>query len=216
MPAQSRSTGSRSPGRGVHVPPEKRRIGYVAQEGSLFPHLSVADNVAFGLPRRRAPRPVEGGSAAGQRRPARLLRRAARRTSSPAASSSAWRWLARWRRRRSSCCSTSPSPRSTPRFGSRRARPSRPRCRVGATALLVTHDQSEALSMGARGRRAARRRLAQIATPEMLYRQPVDAAMARFVGEAVLLPGDGQGRRRDLRARAFAGRASRAGRAGET
>ena len=31
--------------------PEKRRIGYVAQEGSLFPHLSVAGNVAFGLPR---------------------------------------------------------------------------------------------------------------------------------------------------------------------
>src|SRR4051812_38308354 len=33
------------------VPPEKRSIGYVAQEGALFPHLTVADNVAFGLPR---------------------------------------------------------------------------------------------------------------------------------------------------------------------
>src|SRR5665213_396449 len=36
----------------VHVPPERRRIGYVAQDGALFPHLSVADNVLFGLPRR--------------------------------------------------------------------------------------------------------------------------------------------------------------------
>ena len=36
----------------VQVPPEQRRVGYVAQEGALFPHLTVADNVIFGLPRR--------------------------------------------------------------------------------------------------------------------------------------------------------------------
>ena len=36
---------------GVHVTPDKRAIGYVAQEGALFPHLTVAENVAFGLPR---------------------------------------------------------------------------------------------------------------------------------------------------------------------
>jgi iron(III) transport system ATP-binding protein len=43
-------------GPGVHVPAEQRRIGYVPQEGTLFPHLTVADNVAFGLSRaeRRA------------------------------------------------------------------------------------------------------------------------------------------------------------------
>src|SRR5580692_12636311 len=35
----------------VHVPPDKRAIGYVAQEGALFPHLTVAENVGFGLPR---------------------------------------------------------------------------------------------------------------------------------------------------------------------
>src|SRR5215211_2005761 len=34
---------------GRSVPPERRRIGYVAQEGALFPHLTVADNVGFGL-----------------------------------------------------------------------------------------------------------------------------------------------------------------------
>ncbi|MGH7152940.1 MAG: ATP-binding cassette domain-containing protein, partial [Acetobacteraceae bacterium] len=37
--------------RDVMVPPEQWRIGYVAQEGALFPHLTVADNVVFGLPR---------------------------------------------------------------------------------------------------------------------------------------------------------------------
>src|SRR5664279_5176232 len=35
-----------------HVPPEARRLGYLAQEGALFPHLTVAENIAFGLPRR--------------------------------------------------------------------------------------------------------------------------------------------------------------------
>src|ERR1700677_1641157 len=43
-------------GTGRHVPPEIRRVGYVPQEGSLFPHLDVKSNVGFGLPRagRRA------------------------------------------------------------------------------------------------------------------------------------------------------------------
>src|ERR1700751_3181272 len=40
-------------GPGVCVAPERRRIGYVPQEGSLFPHLTVAANVGFGLPARR-------------------------------------------------------------------------------------------------------------------------------------------------------------------
>src|ERR1700678_3708550 len=37
---------------GVHVPPEGRRVGYVPQEGSLFPHLTVAANIGFGLHRK--------------------------------------------------------------------------------------------------------------------------------------------------------------------
>src|SRR5438105_2291065 len=37
--------------RGVHVAPDRRAVGYVAQEGALFPHLTVAGNIAFGLPR---------------------------------------------------------------------------------------------------------------------------------------------------------------------
>ena len=59
----------------------------------------------------------------------------------------------------------------------------------GATALLVTHDQSEALAMGVKVAVLRGGVLAQVATPEILYRQPVDVAMARFVGEAVILPG---------------------------
>src|ERR1700750_2157669 len=64
---------------GSHLPPDRRRIGYVPQEGSLFPHLTVAGNVGFGLPARRPgarpPRapPPRGGQGRG---PARTGRRA--------------------------------------------------------------------------------------------------------------------------------------------
>jgi iron(III) transport system ATP-binding protein len=48
--------GKRVAGANLHVLSEQRHIGYVPQEGALFPHLSVADNIVFGLPRgqRRA------------------------------------------------------------------------------------------------------------------------------------------------------------------
>src|ERR671910_1288081 len=48
----------RDGGRGLHVPPEKRHVGMVFQDWALFPHLTVAQNVGYGLPRRerRGPR----------------------------------------------------------------------------------------------------------------------------------------------------------------
>ncbi len=60
---------------------------------------------------------------------------------------------------------------------------------AGATAILVTHDQEEALSMGRQVGVLRAGHLAQIAAPATLYRQPADAALAGFVGEAVLAPG---------------------------
>jgi iron(III) transport system ATP-binding protein len=60
---------------------------------------------------------------------------------------------------------------------------------TGATAVLVTHDQSEALSMGDRVAVLRDGRIAQIGDPVWLYRRPVDASLARFIGEALLIPG---------------------------
>jgi iron(III) transport system ATP-binding protein len=60
---------------------------------------------------------------------------------------------------------------------------------TGATAVLVTHDQSEALSLGHEVAVLWNGRLIQTATPETLYRRPVTRELASFVGEAVLLPG---------------------------
>jgi iron(III) transport system ATP-binding protein len=60
---------------------------------------------------------------------------------------------------------------------------------AGATAVLVTHDQSEALSLGHEVAVLWQGKLIQTATPEALYRRPATRELASFVGEAVLLPG---------------------------
>jgi iron(III) transport system ATP-binding protein len=175
-------------GDGVQVPPERRRVGYVAQEGSLFPHLSVADNVAFGLPRaeRRNRLKVEALLASVDL-PTSYAARAPHQLSGGEQQRVA---LAR---------ALAPGPKlvlldepfsaldAALRVETRQA-VSAALATSGATALLVTHDQSEALAMGLEVAVLRDGVLAQIATPEILYRQPVDIAMARFVGEAVVLP----------------------------
>ena len=175
-------------GAGVHAPPERRRIGYVAQEGSLFPHLTVFDNVAFGLNRsERRDRARIEALLASVGLPAAYAGRAPHQLSGGEQQRVA---LAR---------ALAPAPKlvlldepfssldAALRVETRQA-VAGALAASGATALLVTHDQSEALAMGSEVAVLRGGVVAQIATPEILYRQPVDAAMARFVGEAVILP----------------------------
>jgi iron(III) transport system ATP-binding protein len=174
---------------GLHVAPDKRDMGYVAQEGALFPHLTVAENVAFGLPRgerRNGSRTNEAldlvglGSSYAARRPQELSGGEQRRVG-----------LAR---------ALAPKPRivllDEPFSGLDAHLRAETREAVtgalaaeGATAVLVTHDQAEALSMGNEVAVLRSGRLAQTATPTVLYRAPVDLDVARFVGDAVVVPG---------------------------
>ncbi len=175
--------------RRLHVAPDKRAIGYVAQEGALFPHLTVAENVAFGLPRsdrKNAARTVEAlelvglDESYGPRRPHELSGGEQRRVS-----------LAR---------ALAPQPRlvllDEPFSGLDAHLRTETREAVlaaleaeGATAVLVTHDQAEALSMGREVGVLRSGRLVQTAAPATLYREPVSLDVARFVGDAVVLPG---------------------------
>ena len=147
--ARSCSTARSCPGRGRAVPPEKRRIGMVFQDYALFPHLTVAENIAFGLhgiargergaARRRAGRGGRARRARCDKYPARALRRpaAARRARARAraAPGAAAAGRAVLQPRRRTCASG---------WRWRCARSSR---HAGATAVLVTHDQHEAFAI---------------------------------------------------------------------
>ena len=174
-------------GPGVYLPPERRRIGYVPQEGSLFPHLTVAGNVGFGLPAsqrrggkvdallervglggfgRRYPHQLSGG----QQQRVALARALAIEPAvvlldEPFASLDAH---------------LRASVRADVQEIFRRA---------GTTAVLVTHDQDEALSVANRVAALRDGRIAQCAPPEDLYCRPADPRLASFIGEANLVEG---------------------------
>jgi iron(III) transport system ATP-binding protein len=172
-------------GPGVGVPPEHRRVGVVPQEGALFPHLNVADNVGFGLGRRRgrAERVAEmlelvGLAGYGFRMPHELSGGQQQRVA-----------LAR-------ALAPDPAlvlldePFNALDTGLRAAVREDVRAALrtaGATAVLVTHDQQEALSMADVVAVLRDGRVVQAAAPAELYVSPGDLAVATFVGEAVLL-----------------------------
>jgi len=174
------------PGAG-HVPPERRKIGYVPQEGALFPHLSVAANVGFGLParERRGSRTGElldavGLTGMGARYPHQLSGGQQQRVA-----------LARALAIRPEVvlldepfASLDAHMRASVRADVQQV------CRAaGTTAVLVTHDQDEALSLADRVAVLRDGRIVQYASPQDLYRSPADPALARFVGDANLLEG---------------------------
>ncbi len=170
-----------------YVPPERRGIGYVPQEGALFPHLDVARNIAFGLGRSPSRRTrveelldLVGMRGLGPRYPHELSGGQQQRVA-----------LARAIARRPKVVLLDEpfSALDASLRASLRADIIEILRSAGITTVLVTHDQEEALSSADLVGVIAGGRIRQLATPAELYAAPADAALARFLGEANLVPG---------------------------
>jgi iron(III) transport system ATP-binding protein len=173
-------------GDGRVVPPQRRKVGYVPQEGALFPHLDVAANIGFGLPRAQRKSARIGEMLDLVELPATYASRYPHELSGGQQQRVA---LAR---------ALAPGPAvvlldepfssldaslraSTGRAVVRALRAAR------ATAVLVTHDQDEALSLADQVAVMRDGRVVQASGPREVYRSPVDVDVARFVGGAAVL-----------------------------
>ena len=174
-------------GNGVHRPPEFRGVGLVFQEFALFPHLSVADNIAFGLRGRRQAKAAVGNlldmvglDGYAEKYPHMLSGGEQQRVA-----------LAR---------ALAPKPRilllDEPFSGldvrlreSVRDQTLAILRDIGTTTLIVTHDAEEALYLGDRLAVLQGGRLLQTGTPDAIYQRPATAFVARFLGDVNWLHG---------------------------
>jgi iron(III) transport system ATP-binding protein len=172
------------------VPPHRRSVGYVAQDGALFPHLTVGQNIAYGLP-------GTARSAAVRARVTELLETvsldgafAARRPHQLSGGQQQRVALARALAREPDLMLLD-EPFSALDTGLRAATRKAVAgllTRAGVTTLLVTHDQEEALSVADQVAVMRDGRFTQVGTPEQVYRQPVDRFTAEFLGDCITLP----------------------------
>jgi len=172
------------------LPPHRRPVNTMFQSYALFPHMTVADNVAFGLRRSRLGRAeiaarvremltlvqLEGF---GARYPAQLSGGQKQRVA-----------LARALARRPRLLLLD-EPLSALDRGLRaqtRMELLALQRRLGATFIMVTHDQEEAMSMGSRIGVMQAGRLAQVGPPASVYERPASRFVAEFLGAANILP----------------------------
>jgi len=174
------------------VPPERRDVGVVFQSYALFPHLSVEDNIAFGLtvrrrrlPRREvAPRVLELAALLGltpllARRPAELSGGERQRVA-----------LARALAPRPALLLLDEPLSALDALLRRQLRTELAALlrRLGTTVLYVTHDQEEAMILADHLVVLEAGRVVQAGPPLELYRRPAHPFVAAFLGEATLLP----------------------------
>jgi iron(III) transport system ATP-binding protein len=170
------------------LPSERRRIGYVPQEGALFPHLSVGRNVAFGLPRgpgrkSRVDELLELVGLSGYRRrfPHQLSGGQQQRVALARALAIGPEVVLLDEPFSSLDAAMRSSVRADVLAVLRQA---------GTTSILVTHDQDEALSMADQVAVLRNGVIAQLDTPAALYGRPGDVDLAQFLGESNVLDGE--------------------------
>jgi iron(III) transport system ATP-binding protein len=184
-------------GAGISIPPERRNIGMVFQDYALFPHLTVAHNIAFGLQQRsrsslpkRLQEPVTealtlvGLQGMGDRYPHELSGGQQQRVA-----------LARALAPRPALLLLD-EPLSNLDVQVRLHLRQEVRDilkATGTSGIFVTHDQEEALAIADQVAVIRRGCLEQSGTPEAIYRQPNSRFVAEFVTQANFLPASKQG-----------------------
>ena len=180
-------------GEQVLVAPERRGIGYVRQDGALFPHLDVTGNILFGLPRAERRRATQVGPLLelvglspdlARRRPDQLSGGQQQRVA-----------LARALAREPAVVlldepfsSLDTALRAATREATLTALAAR-----GATTVLVTHDQAEALSFADQVAVIFDGQIAQTGSPMNLYDAPATPQVGSFLGDTMLLAGQADG-----------------------
>ena len=174
----------------AHLPPHKRPTNTVFQSYALFPHLSVEDNVAFGLKRKRVARAEIGRrvvaelervglSAEAKRRPAQLSGGQQQRVALARALVNLPKVL------------LLDEPLGALDLKLRKGLQielKRIQREVGITFVYVTHDQEEALTMSDRIAVMNRGRVEQVGDPEQVYERPATTFVAGFIGVSNLMP----------------------------
>ncbi len=177
------------------LPPARRNFGMVFQHYALFPHLTVGENVAFGLEGRRLEKAQVRSRVAAALALVDLPGYERRRVGEISGGQQQRVALAR---------ALAPEPRVLlldeplsnldPALRERTRRELRRAIlRVGITTVLVTHEQEEAFHLGDRVAVLEGGVLHQVGTPEDLYDRPATRFVATFVGRASVLPGTFEG-----------------------
>ena len=173
---------------GREVPPEERRIGFVFQDYALFPHLTVAENVAFGL--RRVPRGERGW----------LVAEALASVGLETYAGAYPHMLSGGQQQRVALArALAPRPQALLLDEAFASLDARLRDQVrddtlhvlqtsGIPALVVTHDAEEAMFMADRIALMREGRVVQFGTPEELYLHPREPFVATFLGEVNRMP----------------------------
>jgi iron(III) transport system ATP-binding protein len=180
--------GRRLSGRGSLVPPEERDVGFVFQDYALFPHLTVEQNVSFGL--RRLPSAERRARALLQLERVRLADRAAAYPQALSGGEQQRVALARaLAREPAAILLDEPFSGLDMRLKAevRDAALSALRA-AGAAALIVTHDAEDALLTADRLALMSGGRILQTGAPRELYLSPVSLPAAHLLGEADALP----------------------------
>ena len=176
----------------THVPPHERDTGMVFQSYALWPHMTVAENVAFGLEMRNIPKTGIGQRVAEALAMVQMTDRAEYKPNQLSGGQQQRVALARALVVKPACLLLDePLSNLDAKLRLEMRGEIRRICKAsGLTAVYVTHDQKEALSIADRMAVLNNGHIQQIGTPQQVYRQPRNRFVAEFMGESNFIDGE--------------------------